>query len=336
MDKVFQVLLVFLFLLFVISRFIKQQEQVFTPYWQTKPIPVPESFACFQLVADAVTRSLFLLNEMNLWVINLDEVSTPVLKFHGEHFRGLVMVTDKQIGVIYREEGALIQFNPAFELPAENIQVEFHSPDFVLYDPHLFMYLVFPRHLPAVQCIAQESNVLSQTFALPGIAEFAISDLQGSIFVSVPGKNMLVEIDLQSGGMMKRWYVAPGIEPGKMAIDKKIHRLFILCRNNMVVVFDYATGKPVTAIRLSEKSCAVHFDDETNILYLLDVAGTLRIYRQGHGIKYSLLQTVSVSGGPAEMAIDPKTKRIFLSPLNPATGITNRNETLIHVLENQG
>lgn len=91
----------------------------------------------------------------------------------------------------------------------------------------------------------------------------------------------------------------------------------------LVEVLDANTGEILTHLTVGAGPGTQVFDPETRLLYSANGEGTLSIFRQVNRETYKLLQTLQTHPGCPLMALDARTKKIYLSVKGflPAEGI---------------
>jgi DNA-binding beta-propeller fold protein YncE len=112
-----------------------------------------------------------------------------------------------------------------------------------------------------------------------------------------------------------------------MAVDQKNRRLFIGCANHRLVILDSTNGHVIGSVPIGSGPDDSAYDPETRLIYTSNGDGTVSIIQQETPDKYSVLETVRTAPGARNMALDPKTKKIFLplsdrEPPPPATAQT--------------
>jgi DNA-binding beta-propeller fold protein YncE len=109
-----------------------------------------------------------------------------------------------------------------------------------------------------------------------------------------------------------------------MAVDQKSGRLFVGCANRRMVVLDSNSGRVIGSVPIGAGPDDSAYDPATGLVYISNGDGTVSIIRQDTTDSYSLVETVHTAPGARNMALDTKTKRLFLplsdrEPPPPAT-----------------
>ena len=101
--------------------------------------------------------------------------------------------------------------------------------------------------------------------------------------------------------------------PAGLAYDAKTNRLFIGCRNEpKMVVMDAATGKIITSFPIGAGVDFAGFDPDARLIFFSCGDGTLNVFHEKSADDYEDAGAVKTQASAKTMALDPKTKKIFL------------------------
>jgi len=187
------------------------------------------------------------------------------------------------------------------------------NPDAIIYDPASKRVFAFNGGSGDTTVIDAATGTVAGTIALGGKPEFATSDGKGKVFVNIEDKSDVVEIDSQKLAVITRWPIAPGEEASGMAIDRKNHRLFIVCSNKKMIVLNFDSGKVVSDLPIGSGTDAAGYDSDTKLAFSSNGEGTLTVVREDSADKFSVLDTVTTRRGARTMTVDPKTHKVYLS-----------------------
>jgi DNA-binding beta-propeller fold protein YncE len=225
---------------------------------------------------------------------------------------GIAVASDLGVGVTSNGKANSLTF---FDLKSlrkiEEIVGAGNKPDAIIYDP-------FTRHVFAFNGKSQDATVVDPaknatpvaTIPLDGAPEFAASDLQGHVFVNLEDKNEIAEIDAQKNTVLAHWPLTGCDGPTGLAIDRKNHRLFSVCSNQVMTVLDGVSGKLVATVPIGKRPDAAAFDPETRLAFSSNGDGTLTVIHQDSADKYTVVQTVATAMGARTLALDPKSHKI--------------------------
>jgi DNA-binding beta-propeller fold protein YncE len=186
------------------------------------------------------------------------------------------------------------------------------NPDAILFEPASHHVFTFNGRGKNTTVFDTHGKVIA-TIALGGKPEFAVSDHNGHVFVNVEDTSELVSIDAKKNAVTARWKLAPCESPSGLAIDRKHHRLFTVCENEIMAVVDSTNGHVVTTVPTGKGTDAAAFDDEKQLAFASNgQSGTLTIIHEVSPDKYEVVENVATQRSARTMALDTKTHHIFL------------------------
>jgi hypothetical protein len=166
------------------------------------------------------------------------------------------------------------------------------------------------------------------TIDLGGKPEFGASDGEGHVFVNVEDTSELVSIDARKNVVAARWKLAPCESPSGLAIDRKHHRLFTVCENEMMAVVDARNGHVITTVPTGKGTDAAAFDDARQLAFASNgQSATLTVVHEVSPDKYDVVENVATQRSARTMALDAKTHHIFLpaAKFGDAPAATEKN-----------
>jgi len=187
------------------------------------------------------------------------------------------------------------------------------SPDALVYDSKRGEVYIFNHRGNSVTIIdAKTSNVVA-TVSLGGGPEFAAIDSAADrVYVNIEDKSEVVAIDTTKHEVVAHWPLAPGEEPSGIAFDAAHHRLFSTCHNKMMTMLDTQSGKVVGTTAIGTGVDGAAFDDATQLVFASCGEGVTNIVKEETPEKLRAVQTLKTERGARTMALDPKTRRIYL------------------------
>ena len=157
------------------------------------------------------------------------------------------------------------------------------------------------------------------------------TDAKGSVFVNLVQKNVVLQIDAPKMTVAHTWPVAPGVGPRTMAVDQNSGRLFIGCANRRMVILDSNNGRVIGSVPIGTGPDDSAYDPETHLVYTSNGDGSVSVIQQESSDNYRVLEMVKTAPGARNMALDLKTKKIFL-PLSdgeaPPPGTQTRGKVI--------
>jgi DNA-binding beta-propeller fold protein YncE len=295
-------------------------------YRLLQTIPVPGDDGWDHPTVDSAARRLYVTHGTHVAVIDIDSGQSvgKIDNTPGVHFTVIDPESDR--GFVSNGGAArLTIFNTKTLATIGEVKSTGENPGPTVFDPatkRVFTFNLNSNNATVVD--ANESKVVG-AFDLGGKPELAGTDGKGSVFINLVQKNVVLQIDARKMTAGQTWAVAPGEGPRTMAVDPKNGRLFVGCANRRMVILDSNDGRVIGSVPIGAGPDDSAYDPETRLVYISNGDGTVSVIQQESPDKYSLLETVKTAPGARNMALDPKTKRIFLplsdrgspSPSNP-------------------
>jgi len=295
-----------LFLLFLPAALHAQQYKV------TGTIPIPGDWGWDYLLADGANRLLYVSHGTQVELLDLDSEKV-VGKIDGmQRIHGIALAPEFNRGFI-SDGGSdnVVIFDLKTHAVIDKVKAG-TNPDGILYDPASKRVFAFNGRSSDATAIDAASGKVVGTIPLGGKPEFPVTDAKGNVFANIEDKSEIVKIDPQGLKVVARWSIAPCEEPSGLAIDVANQRLFAVCDNQKMAVVDTASGKVVTTVPIGDGPDAAYFDADTKLAFSSNGSGTLTVVKQEGADKYSVAQTVTTEKSARTMALDPKTKKIYL------------------------
>jgi DNA-binding beta-propeller fold protein YncE len=201
------------------------------------------------------------------------------------------------------------------------------DPDFIFYDARSKRVLVCHGDAAMITAIDPEKEAAVGQIELGGGAEAAVVDSHGTGFVNLEEQAEVVAFDPQTLTVKTKYPIAGCKTPTGLAIDTVNSRLFIGCRSKVLAVMDATNGKVIATLPIGERVDAVAYDPDHKVIFTSNWDGTVSVIQQRSANEYASAGEIRTQPSAKTMAIDPKTKRLFLSAaeLEPmAAGQTGR------------
>ena len=195
------------------------------------------------------------------------------------------------------------------------------KPDAITYDAGTDRVFVSNGDSDDVTVIDATAAKVVGTIPVGGAPEYSAADGKGTVWVNLEDKNAFVTIDVKTLKLTKTTPIAGCEEPASMAFDSIDRRLFIGCKNNLLVVVDPDAGRVVKRLPIGEHVDATVFDTTNHLIFAPTGDGMLTIVRQDSADAYTMVDNVKTMRGAKTMAFDPKTGKIFSATVEniPAT-----------------
>jgi DNA-binding beta-propeller fold protein YncE len=142
-----------------------------------------------------------------------------------------------------------------------------------------------------------------------------VPDGEGNLYMALRDRNSVARIDARQHKVLEEWKTAPCEEPTGIAFDKDNKRLFVGCRgkNPVLAVLASDSGKLVTTLEIGHGNDGVVYDATARKVYTSNgVDANLVIYDQLAPDTYKLAEATTTRPYARTMALDPRTKKIYL------------------------
>ncbi len=145
--------------------------------------------------------------------------------------------------------------------------------------------------------------------------EGAAPDGQGNFFLALRDRNKVIRINVAERKITAEWSTSGCEVLSGLDYDPVNKRIFVAGRgdNPVLAVLDANTGRIVARPAIGRGNDAVIFDPETRRIYTANgMDGTLVIIEQVDANTYKLVEAATTRPYAKTMALDLKTKKVFL------------------------
>jgi DNA-binding beta-propeller fold protein YncE len=139
---------------------------------------------------------------------------------------------------------------------------------------------------------------------------------------------MVAVFDPKTYKTIAEWPLDPGKEPSGIALDKKNHRLFSACSNQLMTVINTQDGKLITTLPIGKGPDGAAFDPGTHRAFSSNREGTLTVIKEESPTKFSVEGNVPTMQSARTMALDEGTHRLFLPTKAAGDSVTVAKEGL--------
>lgn len=187
----------------------------------------------------------------------------------------------------------------------QEVKVTGHNPDAILYEAKGKHVFTFNGRSKDVTVLDASTLAVVATIAVPDKPEFAQDDHAGHIFVNIESEpGQMVEIDSAKLTVQATWPLPGCNSPSGLAIDRKHHRLFSVCDDNVMAVTNAQTGAQVAKVAIGRGPDAAAYDEKRGLVFSSNGEGTLTVIHQDSADKYSVLENLKTQAGARTMALD--------------------------------
>jgi hypothetical protein len=263
------------------------------------------------LSVDPEGRRLYVTHANSVQVLDADNLAllgtvAPVMHPHG-------VVILPALGRGYASSGEpgsvvvfdLKTFKIVGEVPASK------DCDVIIHEPKSGNIFTFNGDSGNSTVIDPTTLKVLKTLDLGGAPEVAVADGKGIIYNNLEDKDQVLKIDAKTGKVLQRWSSAPGKKPTGLSLDSQHGRLFIGCRNKLLVVMDSASGKVLQSLPIGDHVDSTVYEPKTGEVFNSCGDGTLSVVHQDSPDSYKLVENVKTEGGAKTMALDTKTGHLF-------------------------
>ena len=283
-------------------------------YRLLQTIPVAGDDGWDHPTVDSAARRLYVTHGTHVVVIDVDsgKLVGKIDNTPGVHFTVIDPELDR--GFISNGGAArLTIFNTNTLETIGQVKSTGKNPGPTVFDPatkRVFTFNLNSHNATVVD--SKEGNVVG-AFDLGARPELVGTDEKGNVFANLVQKNVVLQIDSRKMMAGQTWPVAPGVGPRTMAVDQKNGRLFIGCANRRMVIMDSNSGRVISSVLIGPGPDDSAYDAETRLVYTSNGGdGTVSIIQQESPDNYRVFETVKTAPGARNMALDLKTKKIFL------------------------
>ncbi len=264
------------------------------------------------VIPDPPNHRLFIGRQDRLMVVDEDDgkLLGEVSGIDGAHGAALVPETGHGFATS-GEDATVVMFDlktlaTLGRIPAGD------DADAILYDPASQRVFSLNGDANTATVIEPRAGTAITNIALGGKPEAGASAADGRIFVNIVDGDEVVEIDANAAKIMRRWPTGPCHQPVAMAIDTVHKRLFSGCRNGLLAVSDYESGKVVATAPIGSGVDGAVFDAVTGNVLTSNGQGTLSVIHEDSPDSYRLEQTLATAPAARTMGWDPVSRRLFL------------------------
>jgi DNA-binding beta-propeller fold protein YncE len=282
-------------------------------YSVSRKIPIAGQGSWDYLFVDEAARRLYVTHGTQMEVLDVDsgELVGKVENLHGIH--GVAIAPDLGRGFVTNGQTSTVTIFDLKLLKSIQEVAVGKKPDAILFDPATSRVFAFNGDGNNATVIEAATGKVAGTVDLGGGPEFAAADGAGYVFNNLEDQSLVVKIDARKLVVEQRWPTAPCQSPSSMAIDRVNRRLFVGCRSKVMAVMNIDTGKVITTLPIGDHVDATAYDPATHLIFNSNGEGTITIIHQDDPDTYSVAETVKTLPRAKTMALDPKTRQLFLS-----------------------
>jgi DNA-binding beta-propeller fold protein YncE len=243
---------------------------------------------------------------------------------HGTH--GIAFDASGQYGFISDGGGdAVVAFDRKTLAKVATIPAD-QNPDGIVFEPVTQTVWAFNGRSNTATVVDAPTRMNVATVPLPGRPEFPVADGKGNVYDNIESKSEIVRIDARSRRITAEW--PAGCEsPSGLAIDRRGHRLFAVCRNRKMSVIDYETGKVLATPSISSGPDAARWSPRRKLAFASCGGDGVLSVIDASAPGYPTIETLPTQRGARTMAYDPKTDRVYTvtAQFGPPPAVATQN-----------
>ena len=264
------------------------------------------------IVPDPPHHRLFIARQTRLMVVdeNTGRLLGEVPEIHGAH--GTAIDPGSGYGfATSSEDKSVVMFDASTFKVLKRIPAA-EDADAIVFDEPSGRVFSLNGDANSSTVIDGRTGDLIKNLELGGKPEYGVAAGDGKLYVNIPDKSEIVEIDTKSASVTRRWPTAPCEHPVSLAIDKTHHLLFSGCRSGVMGISDYQAGKVVASVPIGKGVDGGGYDPQTSSAFASNADGTLTIVHQDGPDNYHVVQTIPTPAGSRSSAFDPVSHRLFV------------------------
>jgi DNA-binding beta-propeller fold protein YncE len=265
------------------------------------------------LLADPDAKRLYVSHGTQVEVLDLD-THAKIGTIAGQGIHGVAVAPGTGRGVVTNGRSNMATIFDLGTLRTIKELPTGKNPDALLYDKFSDRVFVFNHSGGTATVIDIRKAAVIGTVDLAGEGvEAGVSDEQGTIFVNLEDSHEIVSFDAKTLAVKNRWKISPGEEPTGLAIDKKTHRLFSACHNELMMVVDSNNGKIVAQVPIGKGVDGVVFDADLGLAITSNGEGSITVIKELSANEFKVLETVKTEPGARTITLDSKKHHVFVS-----------------------
>jgi YVTN family beta-propeller protein len=283
------------------------------PYRFVKEIAIGGDGGWDYLSVDPAAHRLFVSHGNRIVVIDTrqDTIAGEITDTPGVH--GLTLASDLGRGFVANGGDNTVSIVDLVTLKTIKKVATGADPDTIAYDPAHHVVYAFAKAGKTATAFDAKSGAIVAEFPLGGTPQATVVDARhGRVFVNLQDKNAVAVIDTASKTLTSTWSIEPGQNQSGLAIDLEHQRLFIGCRNKLMVMVDATNGKVLAQVPIGAGTDSSWYDPGTKLAFSSTGEGTVTVAREDSPNTLTTVQTLATKPFARTMTVDPRTHRIYL------------------------
>ena len=284
------------------------------PYRFVKEIPIGGEGGWDYLSVDPSAHRLFVSHGNRIVIVDTrqDKIAGEITDTPGVH--GLTVASDIGRGFVANGGDNTVSIVDLATLKTLQKVRTGTDPDTIAYDPVHHVVYAFAKAGKTATAFDATSGAIVAEFPLGGIPQATVVDAKrGKVYVNLQDKNAVAVIDTASRKLTDTWSIEPGENQSGLAIDLEHQRLFVGCRNKLMVMVDATNGKVLAQVPIGTGTDSSWYDPGSKLAFSSTGEGTVTVAREDSPTALTTVQTLATRPAARTMTLDPSTHRIYLA-----------------------
>lgn len=232
---------------------------------------------------------------------------------------GALLLPEFNRGYVACTDGTVLVFDLTTLKPIDRFKVDDGDLNGGFYDPstkHVHMVVGNrPKMTTWITLDAATGKILGRTeFESKKMDDPAV-DGHGHIYAPTRDNNTILKLNAADLKIEETWQLGACVQPVAVEFDHAANRLLIGCRGDkpVFIAVDVANGKVVATLPIGRGTDGMGVDDEHHVMVTANgVDANMSVIQQEGPDSYKLVGTITTRPMARIMAMDPKTKRVFI------------------------
>jgi YVTN family beta-propeller protein len=302
-----------LLLAFAVSLLCLRADAQDGPYRFVKEIAIGGEGGWDYLSVDPAAHRLFVSHGNRIVVIDTqqDTIAGEIADTPGVH--GLTLASDLGRGLVANGGDNTVSIVDLATLKTIRKVSTGADPDTIAYDPTHHVAYAFAKAGKTATAFDVKTGAIVAEFPLGGTPQATVVDAKrGKVYVNLQDKNAIAVIDTASRKLTHTWSIEPGQNQSGLAIDLEHQRLFVGCRNKLMVMIDATNGKVLAHVPIGTGTDSSWYDPGSKLAFSSTGEGTVTVAREDSPSTLTTVQTLTTRPFARTMTVDPRTHRIYL------------------------
>lgn len=278
---------------------------------QTIPVGGDVHWDCLTL--DASNHRLFIAHSDRVDIVNVNSGKLIGSVPNAEGVHSVALAPDIGRGFFSNGKADTVTIFDSHTLRSLGTVITGGKPDAILYKNASREVIVANADSHVLTTIDAVKGLAIHSIALSGEPEFMALGGDNYLYVNLVDVAKIARVDLKNNRVESEYDLNPDCEePTGLAIDERRQRLFISCRNKVMMVLSATTGDKLAVLPIGANTDGAAYDSATDMAFSANGEGTLTVITRNNKDQYRVSQTVKTMAGARTLALDTYSHRIYL------------------------